>query len=561
MRKMAASMDRENDTVIVVLTENAQKMRHYLEVDGFWDSRRRLQRLNRNVIAIPVSGSVSSAIERETLKEAELFEYHSKILASGRYHDLPCHLVSVYLPTSKKQLAVSPHQRLVNALRAKFEELDIPFPEEVQEEIPDGWEKHEDLILLPRSSLCSFKWERCPNLWQEVATALGGQRVARKGRVRQDEFRSPRVELLLGNHGWVEHRDNGLRYTYDVRHCMFSIGNITEKIRVAGLHCKGETVVDLYAGIGYFTLPYLVHAKASLVHACEWNPNAVTALKKNLALNGVQDRCIVHEGDNREVCPRGVADRVNLGLIPSSEVGWPVACAALKPSSGGVLHVHGNVTSPAKTRTTGSVSLGVQAIDLAAKEGGTSPCTSGTRTASVVSPPLAGIRTADPGCPAEDVSSGNPHQKGAIGDRIGPCVLLPDLNAGNSDSGFTIDSAGCSFGDSVELAEPNAAGHEELMDQLHQLRKDVKCPADYWESEKTFTNRSRVDSESGRKDYWSSWARATARKIQELLVDIQGSRWTTHVMHIEHVKSYAPRVDHIVADIRCLPVAHSSDEV
>lgn len=54
-------------------------------------------------------------------------------------------------------------------------------------------------------------------------------------------------------------------------------------------------------GIGYFTLPYLVHAHASHVHACEWNPDAVEALKKNLSSNGVSDRCSVHQGDNRQV--------------------------------------------------------------------------------------------------------------------------------------------------------------------------------------------------------------------------------------------------------------------
>jgi 16S rRNA G966 N2-methylase RsmD len=43
-----------------------------------------------------------------------------------------------------------------------------------------------------------------------------------------------------------------------------------------------QVVVDLFAGIGYFTLPYLVHAGAHHVHACEWNPAAVEALKKNL---------------------------------------------------------------------------------------------------------------------------------------------------------------------------------------------------------------------------------------------------------------------------------------
>lgn len=39
------------------------------------------------------------------------------------------------------------------------------------------------------------------------------------------------------------------------------------------------------------------------------------------------------------------ADRVNLGLIPSSEEGWPIACAALKNSTGGWLHIHVNVST------------------------------------------------------------------------------------------------------------------------------------------------------------------------------------------------------------------------
>ncbi|XP_014067857.2 tRNA wybutosine-synthesizing protein 2 homolog [Salmo salar] len=65
---------------------------------------------------------------------------------------------------------------------------------------------------------------------------------------------------------------------------MFSAGNITEKLRVASFNCSGETVVDLYAGIGYFTIPFLVHAGASHVHACEWNPDAVEALQRNLGV-------------------------------------------------------------------------------------------------------------------------------------------------------------------------------------------------------------------------------------------------------------------------------------
>lgn len=131
---------------------------------------------------------------------------------------------------------------------------------------------------------------------------------------------------------------------------MFSIGNITEKLRIARFDCRNEIVVDLFAGIGYFVLPYLVHARAKHVHACEINPASVEALIANLKRNKVHDRCTVHVGDNRQTCPEKLADRVNLGLIPSSEISWETACRALRSDSGGILHIHSNVDSKSQNR-------------------------------------------------------------------------------------------------------------------------------------------------------------------------------------------------------------------
>ncbi|XP_010077174.1 PREDICTED: tRNA wybutosine-synthesizing protein 2 homolog, partial [Pterocles gutturalis] len=212
------------------------------------------------------------------------------------------------------------------------------------------WQQHGDMVLLSEDSFRSASWEKLgPMLWETVASALGARRLARRGRVLPDGMRSPSVTLLLGQDGWVEHVDNGIRYTFDVTKCMFSPGNITEKLRVASLPCSREVLVDLYAGIGYFKLffplPYLVHAAAAFAHACEWNGHAVEALRRNLVLNGVQDRCRIHHGDSRQLELQDVADRVNLGLIPSSEEGWPVACRVLKKGTGGVLHIHQNVES------------------------------------------------------------------------------------------------------------------------------------------------------------------------------------------------------------------------
>jgi tRNA G37 N-methylase Trm5 len=145
---------------------------------------------------------------------------------------------------------------------------------------------------------------------------------------------------------WVSVRQHGVRQLLDASRVMFSSGNVSEKARMAAQPAGGETVVDLFAGIGYFTLPLLLRARARFVHACDWNPHAVACLRMNLVANGVDpSRYRVWPGDNRQLLSQpgvlGSADRVMLGLIPTSEPFWSLAVAVLKPS-GGVLHVHEN---------------------------------------------------------------------------------------------------------------------------------------------------------------------------------------------------------------------------
>lgn len=128
---------------------------------------------------------------------------------------------------------------------------------------------------------------------------------------------------------------------------MFSRGNVSEKIRFGKLVQPTDHVLDMYAGIGYFSLPALVCGKCQSLVACEWNEDALTALRFNLKQNHVQDRVIVLPGDCRKSIEDhamyGRFDRVSLGLLPSSEGGWSTAVRALKVETGGWLHIHGNV--------------------------------------------------------------------------------------------------------------------------------------------------------------------------------------------------------------------------
>ena len=114
--------------------------------------------------------------------------------------------------------------------------------------------RHGDLVVL--SNLNYSVWKdiliKYPKIWIDISGFLQCSRLAVQSVVSSDYYRTPIIDLVLGDSGWVEHTDNGVRYIFDVTKCMFSQGNITEKLRMANLPCKGETVVDLYAGESVF---------------------------------------------------------------------------------------------------------------------------------------------------------------------------------------------------------------------------------------------------------------------------------------------------------------------
>ena len=112
-----------------------------------------------------------------------------------------------------------------------------------------------------------------------------------------------------GSPGWITITEQGISQSFDMTRVMFSRGNITEKIRFGKLVQENEIVLDMYAGIGYYTLPALIHGKARHVYACEWNEHAANALKYNLAANGVEDRATVLVGDCRQLALNSILSK------------------------------------------------------------------------------------------------------------------------------------------------------------------------------------------------------------------------------------------------------------
>ena len=227
-------------------------------------------------------------------------------------------------------------------LELEFEVVERQNPhielQSILENPPKKWEKLGDMVIFKQGTDTS-NW----NL-KEVAKTLGAKRIAIQNEIDSGPKRESRLELIHGDDGWVIHKENFVEYEFDATQVMFSSGNVTERRRMGQIQTKDEVIVDAFCGIGYYTLPFLVRGLAKHVHACEINPNSITALKNGLKRNGVSERCTIHEGDNKITMKnlRGIADRVILGLIPSSMNAWGNAIRCLKPS-GGVLHIHMNV--------------------------------------------------------------------------------------------------------------------------------------------------------------------------------------------------------------------------
>ncbi|EPY32669.1 tRNA wybutosine-synthesizing protein 2 [Strigomonas culicis] len=142
------------------------------------------------------------------------------------------------------------------------------------------------------------------------------------------------------------HVENGIRYSFDVDKVMFCSGNTTERMHFAAVDATGETVVDMFCGIGYFALPLAVHGRPAALHALEKNPDSVAFLTLNAVQNKVAHLIHPQCGDNREIGNElvGTCDRVLMGYIPSCKAFLRRAVSFLKHTDAhqpvGVVHYH-----------------------------------------------------------------------------------------------------------------------------------------------------------------------------------------------------------------------------
>lgn len=157
------------------------------------------------------------------------------------------------------------------------------------------------------------------------------------------EYRIRELRWLYGeNKTKTVHKEHGCLFMVDLAKCYFSPRLSYERMRVARQVKPGEVVINMFAGVGCFSIIIARHSGAKKVYSIDINPDAIQYMMENIALNRVEDIVEAIMGDSKEVIMsrlRRVADRVLMPLPERAYEYLDYALMALK-SSGGVIHYY-----------------------------------------------------------------------------------------------------------------------------------------------------------------------------------------------------------------------------
>ena len=99
---------------------------------------------------------------------------------------------------------------------------------------------------------------------------------------------------------------------------------------------------------------------------------------------------------------------------------------------------------------------------------------------------------------------------------------------------------------SSEEGDPNTRSS---ISTLHSSDVSDRCDHFLLEQNKMPSCNKKVKAE------WLDWAKfVTQTLLKHLKKSHDNQNWNVKIRHIEHVKSYAPHIDHVVLDVECRPV-------
>jgi len=206
-------------------------------------------------------------------------------------------------------------------------------------EIYGAFDQIGDIIIIRiPDSLLSKKKIIGNTLLEKVKTAKS---VFYQSSPVEGNFRIRNLELLAGEDKTeTEYKEHGCRFRIDVQKAFFSPRLSTERERIANLINDGETVINMFGGVGMFSI-IAAKKKKCVVYNIDINPDAIELCRKSISLNKLKGQVESIVGDASQIIEEKLADKGDriLMLLPErSDEFLDSAIRATK--SNGIIHYY-----------------------------------------------------------------------------------------------------------------------------------------------------------------------------------------------------------------------------
>ena len=178
---------------------------------------------------------------------------------------------------------------------------------------------------------------------KEIGSALLGAfprlRTVAMDKGVKGEFRVRDLEVVAGDERLeTMHQEYGIRLLVDPSRVYFNPRLAGERHRVASQVREGETVIDMFSGIGPFAIMIAKQAKPFAVFALDINPDCIEYMRSNIEINKVST-VVPIEGDARHAMfDIPCADRIVMNLPHTARQFF--AEALTRSNIGGTIHFY-----------------------------------------------------------------------------------------------------------------------------------------------------------------------------------------------------------------------------
>jgi len=225
--------------------------------------------------------------------------------------------------------------------------LEGVLTDQESEELFSAFDQIGDIIVIRiPDSLLSKKKVIGETLLKEVSTAKS---VLYQSSDVSGDFRTRSLELLAGEDKTeTEYKEFGCRFFVDVEKAFFSPRLSTERERIADVIRDGETVINMFGGVGMFSILAAKNKKCT-VYNIDINPVASKLCEKNISLNKLAGKVISLNGDAAQIVNDQLKEKGDrtLMLLPERSDEF-LESAILATKNGGIIHYYSHIHADKK---------------------------------------------------------------------------------------------------------------------------------------------------------------------------------------------------------------------